>query len=77
MVANLVVGLDTGSFYHAALDLHGVRHDVHYHVGETLVISNIRHGLGRKSPRPVETGFLDPGRIFFRHGDDCIQHCKE
>ena len=76
MATGLVVGLDAGRvvlvlvpLYDAASNLHRVRHQVHYHIGNPLVVSDVRHGLSRECPRPIETTLFDPGRIFFRHGE--------
>ena len=75
VAAGPVVGLDArplfvlcGSLDDAALDLHRIRHEVHHHVGNPLVITGVRHGRRRKGPRSVETALFDPGRIFSRHG---------
>ena len=79
VATGLVVGLDAGrvvlafvSLYDAALNLHRVRHQVHYHIGNPLVVPDVRHGLSGECPCPIETTLFDPGRIFFRHGEQLL-----
>ena len=74
VAAGPVVGLDAGLLFlvvpldDAAFHLHRIRHQVHYDVSESLIVTRIRHGLGCERPRPIEAATLDPGGIFFRHG---------